>query len=68
MQAKFKHFESDRSWESLFQTAADFLTQIGPERTIGVSHSHQGPMGVVTVWYWSDEPTEKGSNQPRHSN
>jgi hypothetical protein len=56
MQAKFKIFRSDwDSWETMFQKAADFMTSIGPEKTIGVSTSHESNVGVVTVWYWSDE-------------
>jgi hypothetical protein len=59
MKAAFKHFESTRdSWYSMFTDAA-FATEVGPERLIGISHSHGGGSetsgiggsGVVTVWY-----------------
>jgi hypothetical protein len=54
------HFEifksSFKSWESLFAEAATFAESVGPERLIGISHSEDHSKGVVTVWYWSDEP------------
>ena len=60
MQARYKMFWSDRSsWEVMFQHAAEFMTTIGPEQTIGVSQSRDGLEGVVTVWYWSDQPPPK---------
>jgi len=53
----FEVFESSlKSWESLFEEAATFADGVGPERLIGISHSEDGNEGVVTVWYWSDEP------------
>jgi hypothetical protein len=56
MQARFKMFQSGHEpWEMMFQRAADFMTKLGPEYTIGVSHSHESTVGVVTVWYWFDE-------------
>jgi hypothetical protein len=56
MQARFKTFRSGHQpWEELFQEAADFMTALRPEYTIGVSHSHESTLGVVTVWYWFDE-------------
>jgi hypothetical protein len=59
------HFEStSESWESMFTAAADFASEVGPDRLIGISHSH-GQMppfgsssGVVTVWYWEIESAE----------
>ena len=66
MRAHFRHFEStSQSWGSMFQDAADFASEIGRERLIGISHSHGGGnetwgvggSGVVTVWYW--EQTER---------
>jgi GYF domain 2 len=44
------------SWESLFKKAADFATEIGRDRLIGISHSEDDDDGVVTVWYWSKDP------------
>jgi hypothetical protein len=58
------HFEvfksSFRSWESLFAEAATFAESVGPEHLIGISHSEDQSKGVVTVWYWSDEPRGAG--------
>jgi hypothetical protein len=63
MRVKFEHFDSaSESWESMFAEAAAFATEIGPDRIIGISHSHgggselwgQGGSGVVTVWYWDE--------------
>lgn len=56
MQAKFKLFRSEtESWETMFQKAADFMSTIGPEKTIGITTTQQSYVGIVTVWYWSDE-------------
>lgn len=50
-----KHFRGTiKSWEALFQDAADFATEIGKERLISISHSDCHSHGVVTVWYWSE--------------
>jgi hypothetical protein len=55
MQAKYRIFRSGHEpWETLFQQAADFMTALGPEYVIGVSHSHENNLGVVTVWFWFD--------------
>lgn len=42
------------SWEDLFKKAANFSTQVGPERLISISHSADKSDGIVTVWYWSE--------------
>jgi hypothetical protein len=42
-----------KSWESLFEEAAAFATEIGRERLINISSSGDGGRGLVTVWYWS---------------
>lgn len=53
MRACFRVFRSAMSsWETLFQEAADFVTQLGPDRVITISHSEDQNDGVVTVWYW----------------
>ena len=55
----FEVFESSlKSWEALFEEAATFAESVGRERLIGISHSEDGNEGVVTVWYWSDQPRE----------
>ena len=45
-----------RSWwpryEKMCDEAAQFASQIGPERLINIT-TEEG--GAVTVWYWSDE-------------
>lgn len=62
MQARFKIFKSGVTpWVKIFQAAADFASTLGPERLIGISHSCDQHVGVVTVWYWalaSEEWTE----------
>ena len=62
MRVDFKVFESSfQSWEALFAEAAEFASHI--DRLISISHSHAGPglggMGVVTVWYWADDVSQK---------
>jgi hypothetical protein len=48
------------TWDSLFEQAAEFATQVGRERLIGISHSEDKQDGVVAVWYW-DEPGQSTS-------
>ncbi len=53
MRAQFRIFRAVfKSWQNLCQEAADFATEIGPERLISISHSEDKTEGVVTVWYW----------------
>jgi len=47
------------TWESLFAEAAQFATEIGPERVVSFSHSEDRSDGVVTVWYWTTEDDVK---------
>lgn len=55
MQVQFKMFRSTtQPWEVMFGQAASFATEVGLERLIGISHSHEGTIGVVTVWYWGE--------------
>ena len=50
------------SWESLAQEAADFASNIGPERLINISVSAAGGQdfggggaeGCIFVWYWAN--------------
>ena len=64
MQLRFKSFQSSMSsWESLFEDAARFASDLGPKRVVSISHSEGGrdwgANGVVTVWYWDrnlDDP------------
>ena len=56
LQVKFEIFRSDvNSWKSLFKSASNFATLIGPERVINISHSADRNDGLVTVWYWNEE-------------
>ena len=43
------------SWQALFDQAAEFASQVGPERLISISQSCDKSDGVVTVWYWAGE-------------
>ena len=53
MRATFRLFRGTfASWEQLFDEAAAFATQVGPERLISISHSEDENHGVVAVWYW----------------
>jgi len=62
--ARFRIFRSAlTTWESLFVEAAEFATEMGPERLITVSHSSDNGEGVITVWYW-DGPEWGGLGAP----
>jgi hypothetical protein len=53
MQVCFRIFRGAvQPWDVLFAEAAEFATSVGFERLIGISHSHESSIGVVTVWYW----------------
>lgn len=53
MRVAFRVFiSSTKSWEQLLGDAAEFATEVGRDRLIGISHSEDGNTGVVTVWYW----------------
>jgi len=53
----FKYFRGTfKLWDTLFSEAAAFADEVGPEDLIGISHSEYNNNGVVTVWYWSNEP------------
>ena len=60
MKASFRIFQSTfSSWDTLFGEASKFATELGPKRLINISHSGDQSRGVVTVWYWSDDVTDK---------
>ena len=51
---RFKKFTAIiKSWETVFQEAADFATELGSERVVSISHSEDRGEAIVTVWYWS---------------
>lgn len=53
-----KHFRATfKSWQSLFQDAADYASAIGRERLVSISHSQHSSEGIVTVWYWGEPET-----------
>ena len=61
MELRFQRFEGALiRWAALFEQAARFGTELGPRRGRGVSHSANGPRGIVTVWFTApatdDEP------------
>jgi hypothetical protein len=43
------------TWEQLFNEAAAFATEVGPDRIVNVSHSADHRDGVVVVWYLTTE-------------
>lgn len=45
------------TWEALFEDAAAFASRLPPKQLISISHSCDHGDGVVTVWYWSSEPS-----------
>lgn len=52
---EFKMFRGTfTSWERLLNDAAQFATQLGPERIISISQSEDHSDGLVVVWYWSE--------------
>lgn len=60
MRVCYKHFRATfKTWEDLFQEAADFATEIGPERVISIAHSADKSEGIVTVWYWVGTPSRR---------
>ena len=42
------------TWEALFQSVADFATDLGRDRVVTISHSEDRGSAVVTVWFWED--------------
>jgi hypothetical protein len=54
-QLAYKFFRGTlATWDELFSDAAQFATEVGPERVVGISHSSDRGDGVVTVWYWAE--------------
>ena len=46
---------SFKSWEALLEDAADWASDIPPDRLISISHSCDRGDGVVVIWYWDDD-------------
>ncbi len=60
MHVRFKVFRGKFcTWAALFEDAAAFASQLQPNQLISISHSSDHSDGVVTVWYWSTEPSEE---------
>lgn len=50
---RFRKFSAIiKSWETVFQEAADFASTIGRDRVVSISHSEDHNEAIVTVWYW----------------
>ena len=48
----YKRFVSQtKSWDALCAEAAEFASRIPAEKLISVSHSHEGMIGLIIVWY-----------------
>ena len=48
------------TWESLFERAAEFASQLPPAALINISHSSGDAIGAnsATVWYWEVVPVK----------
>ncbi len=56
MQAKFRVFRGRfRTWQGLFEEAAEFASMIGRERLLNIAHSEENGLGVVTVRSWGED-------------
>ena len=52
-QVAFQYFQGAWSnWHTLFQQAAQFASELGPQRVISISHSEDHADGVISIWYW----------------
>ena len=43
------------TWQCLFNEAAEFASELGPERVVSISHSEDANDGVVAVWFWTHD-------------
>ncbi len=58
----YKYFRGTLStWDQLFSEAAQFATEVGSDRVVGISHSADSGDGVVTVWYWTVADKTEGT-------
>src|SRR5262249_11794183 len=61
MRITFKTFDSKMaSREKLFKAAVDFANKIDPHDLITITHSEDRDNIVLTIWYFTDEPEQKG--------
>ena len=50
---RFRVFRSStKSWETLCQEIADFVSQFDEGKVQDISQSQHGVDGVMIVWYW----------------
>ena len=55
--ARFEVFRGIMAtWPELFERAAAFATELGPDRLITIAHSEDKDDGVIAVWYWDRVP------------
>jgi hypothetical protein len=53
MHAHFKMFKSSvKTWQTLFEEAGEFASNLGERQLINISHSCDHGTAVVVVWYW----------------
>ncbi len=54
MNVKYKLFQGMiKEWETLLDQAAEFATQLAPDKLISISQATSIlDVSVVTVWYW----------------
>ncbi len=56
MISKYQMFKSaTKLWTTLFDEATEFASQLGEGRVINITHSCDGGVAVVVVWFW-DKP------------
>lgn len=54
LEMRYRYFRGVlASWDTLCTQAAEFATEIGPDRLFSISHSEDQNDGVVIVWYWT---------------
>ena len=54
MKVKYKLFKSSvKTWEVLFDEAAEFANRLEFDKLINISHACDHNTATVTVWYWS---------------
>jgi len=53
MRVQYKQFDSKFvSRDRILRSAAEFASQVGPERLINITHTEDRQDTVVMVWYW----------------
>jgi hypothetical protein len=53
MRVQYKQFDSKFvSRDRILRSAAEFASQVGPERLINITHTEDRQDTVILVWYW----------------